>query len=237
MPTQETELVPDIYRENLKAHTNLEARAKRLALAIKDEASYREACDFRVMVDQQRKNWSVVIKPAVSAAHQAHQKIKDVEKTVDAPLASALMILDPQITNWRVEQENQRRIDQEKINRKLRQDEEDRRLREAEELEKSGKDEEAAAVLEAPMQAPEVVLPSSTKVAGIQDRTYWSAEIWDIVKLCRAVADGKAPPVAVSPNMVYLNSLARSMKSAMNAEWEPRGVRAVSRQDIAGGGR
>lgn len=237
MPTQETDLVPDVYQENLKTHTNLEAKAKKLALAIKDDASYREACEFRVMIDKQRKTWAATIKPAVQAAHQAHQKIKDVENVVAEPLGNALGILDPQISRWRIEQENQRRIEQEKINRKLRQEEEDRRLKEAEELEKSGKTDEAAAVLEAPMQAPEVVLPSSTKQAGIQDRTYWSAEVFDKVRLCRAVADGKILPDFVMANTVMLNNMARSMKSAMNAEWESRGVRAVSRQDIAGGGR
>lgn len=235
MQTAEEALVPNQYQENLKAHTNLEAQAKKLALAIHDDASYREACEFRVTIDKQRKNWAIVIKPAVSAAHQAHQKIKDVENVVAEPLGNALGILDPAISRWRVEQENQRRIEQEKINAKLRKAEEDQRLAEAEALEKAGKKEEAAKVLEAPIQAPQVVLPSSTKVSGISDRTYWSCEVWDIVKLCRAIADGKASSAAVLPNMVFLNGLARSMKSAMNPEWDSKGVRAMARQDIAGG--
>jgi hypothetical protein len=229
------ELVPPQYQENYKAHTNLEAEARKLALAIKDDASYREACEFRVMIDKQKKNWAIVIKPAVSAAHQAHQKIKDVENAVAQPLGDALDILDPQISRWRVEQENQRRITQEKINAKLRKDEEDRRLAEAQALHDSGKKEEAAAILDEPIQAVEVVLPPTTKVSGISDRIYWSAEVFDIVKLCKAIGEGKVSPVAVAPNMVFLGGLARSMKSAMNAEWEPKGVRAVSRNDISGG--
>ena len=237
MQTAETALIPNQYQENFKAHTNLEAEAKKLALAIKDDATYREACEFRMQIDKQRKNWAAVIKPAVQAAHMAHKKIKDVENVVDEPLGNALELLDPSISRWRVEQENQRRIEQEKINRQLQKDEEDRRLKEAEELAKSGHEEEAERVLEEPIQAPQVVLPSSTKVSGIADRTYWSAEVWDIVKLCRAIADGKASPSAVTPNMVFLGGLARSMKSSMNAEWESKGVRAVSRQDIVGGGR
>lgn len=237
MQTAETALIPNQYQENLKAHTNLETEARKLSLGIKDDASYRVACDFSIMVDKQRKNWAAVIKPAVSAAHQAHQRIKDVEKTVDAPLASALAILDPRISAWRAEQENQRRIDQEKINRKLRQDEEDRRLKEAEELEKSGSHEEAARVLEEPIQSPQVVLPSSTKVDGMQDRAYWSAEVFDMKKLCKAIAEGKADAALVLPNQPALNGMARGMKNAMNAEWSEKGVRAISRQDISRGGR
>ncbi len=233
---QETlELVPPKYQENFKAHTNLEAEAKKLALAIKDDASYREACEFRVTIDKQKKNWAIVIKPAVSAAHQAHQKIKDVENAVAKPLGNALDILDPQISRWRVEQENARRIEQETINRRLRQEEEDRKLEEAEALEKSGKHDEAAKVLEAPIQAPEVILPPTTQVAGISDRTYWSAEVFDLKALCAAIARNDVDVSFVLPNMIALNGLARSMKSAMNAQYQEFGVRAVSRRDIAGG--
>jgi hypothetical protein len=232
------EVVPAQYQENFKAHTNLERQARELAAAVKDDASYRALCDFRIMIDKQRKNWALVIKPAVSAAHDAHKKIKKVETDVDGPLANALLIADPVISNWRREQENLRAIEQEKINRKFRQDEEDRRLKEAEELAKSGDHAEADRVMEAPIQAPQVVLPSSTKVAGIQDRTYWSAEVFDIQLLCKAVVDGKVDAAEVlTANLPALNAKARTMKAAMNAQWEKYGVRAVSRQDIAGGCR
>lgn len=237
MPNAEMSLIPPQYQDSFKTHSNLEAQARELALAIKDDATYRAACDFRINIDRQRKNWATVIKPAVTAAHQAHKEIKAVENLVDQPLGNALDILDPQITRWRVEQETARRIEQEKINRELRKQEEDRRMNEAHELHKSGKKEEAEAHLEAPIMAPEVVLPSSTKVSGISDRVYWSAEVFDIVKLCRAVADGKAPKESVIANATFFGGMARSMKSAMNPEWEPKGVRAVSRTDIAGGGR
>ncbi len=237
MPTATVEIVPAEYQENFKTHSNLEQQAKKLATAIKDDASYRAACDFRVMVDKQRKNWALVIKPAVTAAHDAHKKIKAVENAVDGPLANALVILDPQISRWRAEQENLRRIEQEKINRKLKQEEEDRRLKEAQALHESGDKEAAERVLEAPIQAPQVVLPSSTKVDGISDRTYWSVEVFDMVKLCRAVADGKIDVLegVVIPNLPVLNVKARQMKDAMNAKWAAFGVRAVSRNDIAGG--
>ncbi len=91
--------------------------------------------------------------------------------------------------------------------------------------------------MEAPIAAPEVVLPSTTKVEGIQDRTYWSAEVFDIKALCKAVIAGKAPADAIVANEKLLNGLARSMKASMNAQWKAWGVRAVSRSDIAGGGR
>ncbi len=234
-----TELIPSQYEENLKIHTNLQRQAKELATGIKDDSSYRAACEFRVMIDKQRKNWQIVIKPAVSAAHEAHKKIKAVDNAVDEPLATALVILDPAISSWRREQERVRQIEQDKINAKLKKDEEDRKLAEAQALQDSGQEEEAERILEAPIQAPQVVLPPTTKVAGISDRTYWSAEVFDIVKLCRAVADGKidfAEGVVIA-NMPALNAKARTMKDAMNAKWAEYGVRAVSRNDIAGGGR
>lgn len=238
MPTETAvEVVPVEYQKQLQEFTNLERQATELAHAIKDDKSYRAACDFRIKVNEQRKAWAVAIKPSVQAAHQAHQKIKDVEKLVDRPLANSLMIVDPSISRWDTEQENLRRIQQEEINRKLKKDEEDRRIKEAEALHDSGQAEEAERVLEAPIQAPQVVLPSTTKVAGIQNKTYWSAEVWDMVKLCRAVGEGKVDPMMVLPNEPELNAMARRNKDAMNAQWEKFGVRAVSRKDIAGGGR
>jgi len=243
----EESMIPQQYQDSFKAHTNLEARAKELALAIKDDASYREASSFRIDIDKQLKNWAIVIKPAVQAAHEAHQKIKGVENMVEGPLDNALSILDPQIRRWRDEQENARRIEQERINRQLMKDEEDQRFAEAAELEKSGKKAEAQALMEEPIVAPEVVLPSTTKVDGIQDRTYWSAQIFDLKALCKAIGAGKAPieaalGIKAIAGTVYfdnpmINGLARSMKDSMNAQWKTWGVRAVSRKDISGGGR
>ncbi|QOR55554.1 MAG: hypothetical protein UMS36scaffold28_44 [Phage 59_13] len=229
--------VPAQYEPNFKAHSNLEQRARELARSIRDDASYRIACAFRIDIQKQQRGWAEAIKPAVRAAHEAHRAIKDVENAVALPLATALDTLDPAITRWRVEQEQARRLEQERINAQLRREQEDRQLEQAEELSKNGKADEAEVVLGTPVNAPEVVLPSSTRVAGIQDRVYWSAEVVDIVKLCRAIADGKVAKETVVPNFPLLNGLARSMKSALNAQWEGFGVKAVSRTDIAGGGR
>jgi hypothetical protein len=230
---ENTELVPDQYRQNYESHSKIETLAKQLALAIKDESTYREACEFRVEIQSRLKGWMTVIKPAVDAAFQSHKKIKAVENKVAEPLENALGIMDPSITKWRRDQEAARQLEQEKINRELRKQEEDRRLAQAAELEKSGKHDEAKEIFEAPIEAPQVILPTATKVAGISDRTYWSAEMFDIVKLCRAIADGKADKSCVKFNETLFNGMARSMKSAMNAEWEPKGVRAISRADIA----
>jgi len=238
MPTETTELIPTEYQEHLKTYSQLESDARTLARAIKDERTYNEAVTFRNKILNTQRTWLTIIRPAVKAAHNAHQRVKAVENLLNKPLQGALDdSLDPAITRYRVEEENRRRIAQEQINRKLRQEEEDRRIAEAEELAKSGKLAEADEILSAPITAPEVVLPSTTKVEGIQDRTYWSVQIFDIKLLCKAVADGVIPSAYVLPNMPMLNTLSRSLKSAMNAEWKARGVEAVARKDIAGGPR
>lgn len=227
--------VPKQYEPNYKAHASLEERAREVARSIRDDESYRRACTFRTDVLRQQRGWNEAIKPAVRAAHEAHRAIKDVENLVALPLSHALDTLDPAISRWRVEQENARRLEQERINKKLLQDEEDRRLDQASKLAESGNVSDADALLEEPIAAPEVVLPSSTHVAGIQDRVYWSAEVFDIVKLCKAIVEGRIAKETVQANMPLLNGIARSMKSAMNGQWEMFGVRAVSRTDIAGG--
>jgi hypothetical protein len=54
----------------------------------------------------------------------------------------------------------------------------------------------------------------------------WGAEVRDIKALCRAIAEGKASPNLVTPNMPALNKLATALKETMNVP----GVRPYSRR-------
>lgn len=234
----ETTITEDRYETVRKEHLNMGTHALDLTKGLRDDAQYRIACDFLLKIKERRKWWSDMIYPAVKAAHEAHKKIKDLEKEIDSPLAKAENeILKPAIVKYENEQENKRRIEQERINRELQKQEEERRLQMAQELAESGKHEQADQVLEMPEQAPQIVLPKTTEHKGISYRMAYSADVFDVKALCRAVAEGKIEATYVAPNFGALNSLARSLKEAMNPQWEQYGVKVKSEKIIAAGGR
>ena len=75
----------------------------------------------------------------------------------------------------------------------------------------------------------EVVLPNTGKAPGITYRTVFFAEVSDVKELARAVADGKIPMTAISPNMNVLHSMAKNFKTGLN--WP--GVIVKSRREVS----
>lgn len=115
------------------------------------------------------------------------------------------------------------------------------RLERAAEAERTGGDVEAAldtpvievpdvAPIEAYMApaapvAPTVAAPTFEAAAGLGIRRTWGAEVFSIRLLCAAVANGEVPESYVQPNIVALNTRARSDQSMMKVP----GVRAVAK--------
>lgn len=227
----------DQYADQKNEHLAIEAQAQSLAQSIKDPATYQTAAGFLVRLKDMRKRWAEIIKPAVKAAHEAHQRIKDVEKVVDEPLARAeINHLKPALARYEMIEEAKRREEQERINRELRKQEEDRRLALAAQMEQSGKQDEAMAVIEEPIIAPEVVLPKTTEAKGITYRTTYSAAVVDLRKLVKAVAEGKAPLEFLMPNGTVLNAQARSLKESLIPQWEPWGLTVKAERTVSAGG-
>ena len=70
---------------------------------------------------------------------------------------------------------------------------------------------------------PPVAAPTFDKMKGLGIRETWSAQVFSIKDLCRAVADGVVPEAYVTPNSTALNGRARSDKQFLKIP----GVRAV----------
>ena len=67
-------------------------------------------------------------------------------------------------------------------------------------------------------------------VAGTSMRSYYSAEVVDLLALVRAAAAGTIPLDAIQPNAVFLNAQARSLKTLMAYP----GVRVTKRDGVTG---
>ena len=146
-------------------------RAKELAVAIKNDASYRDAAEYLIQVKGFRKRVEEVFGPIVKSSHAAWKAACDLRKTADAPLDKAETILQPALDKFRREQERIRAEKEAKLQAEARKRAEDERLAAAIEADKNGKSEEAEALIQAPVQTPVVVLPKQTvKIEGSKIR-------------------------------------------------------------------
>lgn len=209
---------------------------KAKALTITDSASYQVAANLKIDLATLRKAIIADNEAPKKAAAAAHKAACDHENKYLKPVQEAEAILVTSIKKWQDEQERLRRIEQARIETEARaaaeadrkrREEEAATIRKAEEEAAlnaaiaSGSDEVAelppveAYIEPAPYIPPPIAAPTYEKVTGLGITRRWGAEVTDIKKLCRAVADGVVPDSYVLPNMPALNSRAQADKQGM----------------------
>ncbi|HEX5431516.1 MAG TPA: hypothetical protein VFW83_06095 [Bryobacteraceae bacterium] len=205
------------------------------ALSVVDQGTYNRACDMLLGIKDLLKQADTVHDPSIAAAHAAHKAALKAKGDVAAPLQDAERILKCAIGSWEAEQ---RRI-QEEAERKARVEAE--RLQaealesQIEEAEAAGASEnEVLAIIEQPRPVMQpVVVPVYERTKGVSTLTVYSAEVFDMKALCRAVAEGRASANLVTPNNTALNQMARAMKETFNIP----GVRLITSTNVRAGGR
>jgi len=221
------------YEIEYKEHGNMATAALDLSKGINSDTEYKFACDFLLKIKMRLNTWYDKIDGPIKQANALHKSLTGVKKDIAQPLLRAQdEVLRPAILKYQHQQEESRRIAQDKLNEELRKQEEATVLAAAEELEKAGAKDLADMVLSEPIQPPTIIIPSTTKYDGISYRTTYAAEVYDIRALCRAVADGKIPETYVMANIPALNSMARNLKEAMNPQWNMFGVRAKQNKQV-----
>ena len=197
-------------------------KAQELALAVKDKESYVAAAEFLVAVKGFRKRVEDAFGPMVKATHTAWKAACDLRKTADAPLDKAETILQPALDKFRREQERIRAEKEAKLQAEARKRAEDERLAAAIEADKNGKSEEAEALIQAPVQAPVVVLPKATpKVEGASVRRTWKARVTNAYLI---------PREYLMVDEAKLNSVAKALKEGFSVP----GAEAFFEDKIAG---
>lgn len=209
---------------------------KAKAIVIRTADDYKQAADFKITLAGWRKKITEEFAPMKEAAHKAHKAITAKEGEYLKPITDAEATLKTSIIKWQDEQEAIRRIEQARIEAEARAAAEADRKRREEEAAAIRKAEEEAAlnaaiaagaddvaplppvgayIEPAPYIPPPVAAPTYEKVTGLGITRRWSAEVFDIKKLCRAVADGVVPESYVLPNQVALNQRATADKQSM----------------------
>jgi hypothetical protein len=74
----------------------------------------------------------------------------------------------------------------------------------------------------------ELILPDGSKIEGVFTRMEYTPRVVSIKTLCQGIADGSVPEDAVLPNMVFLNKMAKNMKTMLN--WQ--GIEVTETPDI-----
>lgn len=190
---------------------------KAKAIVIRTADDYKQAAEFKITLAGWRKKITEEFAPMKEAANKAHKAITAKEGEYLKPITDAEATLKASIIKWQDEQEAIRRAEQ----RRLELEAQMRR-----DLERQQREEEAlqAAIAEGtddvyveptPYVPPPIAAPTYEKVAGLGITRRWSAEVTDIKKLCRAVADGVVPESYVLPNMPALNQRAQADKQAL----------------------
>lgn len=146
-------------------------------LVIDSQATNEEAGELLRDIRTKQKWWTEFIGPSVKAAHQAHQAAKAVENKIAVPLKKAGDGLGRRMGVYTREEDEKRRARELELQKQADKQAEDRQIAEAAQLENEGRQEEADAMIAAPVAAPAVVLRAPPKPAGTSYRANWQYRI------------------------------------------------------------
>jgi len=199
----------------------LELKSKYEGLVIKDDASFKAMKAFE---DNGRENIKIIkdfIKPQKEEANRRHKKLTQLEKTLTAPFEEVMKGAKQKRIAYSQEQQRIQQEARRKAQEALDRVAEEERLQLAKTLEESGNKEQAEAILETPVIAPQAPVVEAPKVAG--SRKVYSAKIVDIKALFKGYVDGSTAIPELSEDdlkklssILKLNSLAKALKSSLD---------------------
>lgn len=211
--------------------------APNVPLPISSHEDYMVVADALKEVKEFEKRVESWFKPLVEKAHAAWKGLTERRRETLAPAKAWEAECKSGLAEWDTEQERIRQEEQRRLEAEARKAEEERRMAEAAALEQEALAEgdesklaEAEQLIAEPIETPVVSVPKTTpKVAGIQYREQWSAQVVNQQQLVSYVAQNPQFTNLVQPNMPALNALARSLKGKLKIP----GVKAVGTKAVA----
>jgi len=174
------------------------------------------------------------LEPEKKKAYVAYTAWNDLIKELKKPYLEKEVYLKQELSRYDQEQEKIRKQEEDRLREEARKQEEESQIAAAIAAEQEGDKEEAEAIIAAPVYTPPIVLPKITpKVSGISYRENWTFEVVNLMDLVKAVAAGIVPIQALHPNMTFLGSQARNLKSSMRYP----GVNAYAEKIVSAGRR
>lgn len=197
---------------------------------ITDHPSYEMAAAHLQAIKALQDEANRTFDPIIQKAHAAHKEALAQKKRVCDPLTQAESLLKRSMGAYIQDQERIRREEERRLREDAEREAAEAREREIEAAEALGASvEEITVIAEAPLRRAPVVMTAPAKVAGISAREIWKAEVTSLPALIKYVAAHPELQGLLSPNLPAINSLARSLRSALNMP----GVRVWSESNIA----
>lgn len=195
-------------------------------IVVKDAESYQMAGETWKSLTALEKKIKTYWDEDVSSALNLHRSLVAKRDAMLVPVGDQKNSLRLGMKAFEDEQKRIRRAEQARLEELARKAAEEAALAKAVDLEQNGHKEAAEAVLAVPVVAPAVYVPNVTPTGfGNATRRTWGAEVVDLMALVKAVAAGSVPIQALEANTVFLNGMARQLKSVLAYP----GVRAVEK--------
>jgi hypothetical protein len=195
-------------------------------IVVRDAASYRVAGETWKELTGLEKRVKAYWEDDVESARNLHKSLVAKRDAMLVPVGERKNALRLGMKAFEDEQERARRAAQEAAEAEARRIAEEAALARAVELERNGNKAAAEAVMAAPVVAAPVVVEKTVPAGfGAATRRTWSAEVFDLIALAKAAAEGKVSMEAIEPNTTFLNGMARALKGALAIP----GVKAVEK--------
>jgi uncharacterized protein YhaN len=178
------------------------------SVVIKTSEDYEQAGFVFTTIKSVMKQVDESFDPIIQKAHQAHKEAVAQKKKIYEPLETVSKHVKKVMSDYDTEQERIRKAEEARLQEIARKEEEEKKLAEAIAAEQSGDKQEAEAIMEEPVYVAPVVLKKEVpKVQGVSFREVWKFRIVD---------EKKIPREYLTPDLVKIGGVARSMKGKTN---------------------
>jgi len=209
--TAEKQTKPDQAEEETRA---LQLQAANFVILTDED--FTRADDLLVTIANQKKEISASWDSVIAKAHDTHKDAIGKKKKLMDPRIAAETIIRARMVEYRAAKqvEADRQAAAAAVTSKAAMEED--RIFIAHELEKSGRGQEAEAVLSQPIVAPPPTASWSPVPAsrGTSFKESWKMRVVSLPDLVKAVAEGRAPENLILPNETALNGLAKALKAS-----------------------
>lgn len=193
---------------NLPNVEDLHAQGKAITAGARQyQILTREACDNAALFLRRVANFKDDVKrrfeESKRLANALHKSITKAENEELAPALEAEGIVKRALSDYQIDEERKRRVEQARLQQEQRERDEAARNAEAEHLDKSGDTEAALAILERPIAVVSVPL-AMPKTDGVSYRSAWKFEVIDAARVAAAF---------LSPDPKKIQSVVDGMKA------------------------
>lgn len=215
--------LPDTKEVDSKA---LAAVKQAHSIVVQDAAGYEAASTFLIGLKELQKTIAETFDPVIKAAHEAHKAALAAKAKHSKPVEEAERIVKAKLVDYQEREAARQREEEARLREAALREEQEQLARQVEFLIETGRPEEALALMDAPIEAPPVIVPEATpQVKGIVTREVWKFRIKD---------ERLIPREYMIPDMAKIGKVVRATEGKISIP----GVEVYKEKEIAvGSGR